>query len=151
MANQEHEKILKAGVDTWNNWRSANPSVQPDLSGINLWEHNLSGCIEESSEFLLSKKLFADLKPRWFCEIAARSSFNFRRVNFQSATFSFANLAGVDFAEADLSYANFYGASLVGTCLWKSQLRGAIFFETNQPPAAAATATVGCPHRCRPH
>jgi hypothetical protein len=33
MANPEHLKILKKGVEAWNKWRKENPDIQPDLTG----------------------------------------------------------------------------------------------------------------------
>ena len=36
MANKEHLRILKQGVDAWNKWRHWNQEVEPDLSGANL-------------------------------------------------------------------------------------------------------------------
>ena len=54
MANPAHESIIKQGVIAWNQWRSQNPSVTPDLSkaslsglslaGANLSHTNLVGC-----------------------------------------------------------------------------------------------------------
>ena len=38
MANEEHLRILKQGVDAWNEWRREHPDIQPDLSGANLGE-----------------------------------------------------------------------------------------------------------------
>ena len=53
MANEEHLKILKQGVEAWNKWREKNPQITPDLSkadlytadltGANLYKANLSG------------------------------------------------------------------------------------------------------------
>ena len=31
MANEEHLKILKQGVEVWNKWRNANPEIKPNL------------------------------------------------------------------------------------------------------------------------
>ena len=36
MADQNHLKILKKGVDAWNNWREENPEIEPDLGGADL-------------------------------------------------------------------------------------------------------------------
>jgi uncharacterized protein YjbI with pentapeptide repeats len=36
MANNEHVAILKKGVETWHDWRRANPNISPDLSGADL-------------------------------------------------------------------------------------------------------------------
>lgn len=33
MANAEHVDIFKRGISVWNEWRQANPSIAPDLSG----------------------------------------------------------------------------------------------------------------------
>ena len=43
MANPEHLKILKQGVEAWNKWREKNPDITPDLRGADLYEANLSG------------------------------------------------------------------------------------------------------------
>ncbi|MGH9751689.1 MAG: pentapeptide repeat-containing protein, partial [Blastocatellia bacterium] len=42
MANPEHLKILKQGVETWNQWRKDNPEVTPDLGEALLRGTNLS-------------------------------------------------------------------------------------------------------------
>jgi len=36
MANEEHLKILRQGVEAWNKWRKANPNIQPDLGRADL-------------------------------------------------------------------------------------------------------------------
>ena len=36
MANREHLKILKQGVDAWNKWRKENLEIKPDLNGATL-------------------------------------------------------------------------------------------------------------------
>ena len=43
MANKEHVKILKSGVETWNAWRDENWDVRPDLKDDNFFEAELSG------------------------------------------------------------------------------------------------------------
>jgi hypothetical protein len=42
VANEEHVKILKQGVEAWNAWRSANAAL-PDLSNASLTQANLRG------------------------------------------------------------------------------------------------------------
>jgi hypothetical protein len=32
MADEEHLRILRQGVDTWNKWREEHPDIRPDLS-----------------------------------------------------------------------------------------------------------------------
>ena len=36
MANEEHLKILRLGVEAWNAWRGENPEITPDLRGARL-------------------------------------------------------------------------------------------------------------------
>ena len=43
MANEEHLKILRSGVEKWNKWREENPDVMPDLKKANLTKVSLSG------------------------------------------------------------------------------------------------------------
>ena len=43
MANEEHLKILKQGVEQWNKWRLENAIRPADLSGADLSGANLSG------------------------------------------------------------------------------------------------------------
>lgn len=43
MANPEHLKIIKQGVEVWNEWREKNPAITPDLSRADLIRANLSG------------------------------------------------------------------------------------------------------------
>lgn len=40
MANQEHLEILKKGVPAWNEWRTRNAGIKPDLSEVDLGERN---------------------------------------------------------------------------------------------------------------
>ena len=42
MANEEHLKILKQGVEQWNKWRLEN-AIRPDLIGANLNGARLDG------------------------------------------------------------------------------------------------------------
>ena len=34
MATKEHLDLLRQGVDAWNAWRHKEPSIRPDLSGV---------------------------------------------------------------------------------------------------------------------
>jgi len=43
MANKEHLKILKQGVEAWNQWREKNSKITPDLSDAHLSGANLAG------------------------------------------------------------------------------------------------------------
>jgi uncharacterized protein YjbI with pentapeptide repeats len=43
MANEEHLAWLNQGVEAWNQWRGANPDIQPDLIEADLTDRNLRG------------------------------------------------------------------------------------------------------------
>ena len=72
MANEEHLKLIKQGVDIWNAWREKNPEVCPDLSQadlrgtklqkIDLGNSNLKQCKLQFSNFL-DQLLIEDAQP----------------------------------------------------------------------------------------
>jgi hypothetical protein len=43
VADPEHLKLLRQGVDVWNEWRAEKPSIRPDLGEANLSEAYLNG------------------------------------------------------------------------------------------------------------
>ncbi len=51
MANKKHLRIIKQGVDGWNQWRKDNPEVEPDLSGANLKGLDLKGLDLKEADF----------------------------------------------------------------------------------------------------
>ena len=66
MANEEHLKILKQGVEAWNRWREENPDVRPDLSradlrAANLIAANLSGADLRAADLSAADLFGADL------------------------------------------------------------------------------------------
>jgi len=120
MANPEHLRILKQGVEAWNKWREeANEDILPDLSGADLKESDLS-----AGEFP-----FVDLNH------ANLTKANLYKANLISANLRGANLAGVnltradlgeaDLNEADLSKSNLEAADLYDADLSNSNLQGA--------------------------
>ena len=61
MANAEHLKILRNGVDIWNAWRDEHPECTPDFSGANLEGLNLRDANLHSANIRDSSLDFADL------------------------------------------------------------------------------------------
>ena len=124
MADAEHVKVLKAGVEVWNKWRSSNRTTRPDLreadlreadlSGVNLSEANLSGA--NLSQADLPK---ADLSGAGLIRADLREA-NMSRADMSGVNLSEANLRGANLIRADLS-----GANLSGTNLSQADLRGA--------------------------
>ena len=67
MANASHLEYLLKGVSYWNTWRSGEPEVQPDLSGIRLGKEslenaNLQGVNLSGSVFVGTNLNFANLR-----------------------------------------------------------------------------------------
>jgi TIR domain/Pentapeptide repeats (8 copies) len=106
MANDEHVRLLKKGVDAWNEWRAQNrKSIQPNLGGADLREADL---------------FQADLSG------ADLSGANLSGADLRAALLSGANLSGANLNGALLSVANLVGANLVG-----ADLSGAGLSEAN--------------------
>jgi uncharacterized protein YjbI with pentapeptide repeats len=91
VADEEHLKIIRQGVDVWNECRKKNPELIPDLSGANLAEANLA-------EANLTK---ADLTHA-----------NLSGTNLSGAHLTFANLSEAHLEEANLTRANLRAANL---------------------------------------
>jgi hypothetical protein len=105
MANPEHLKILKQGVEAWNKWRKDNPKIIPDLDRVDLSEANLR----------MVNLIFANL----------------RQGKLYRADLSGADLRGANFFEADLGEANLHSVDLRGANFRESNLSGASLNESN--------------------
>jgi len=103
MANEEHLKILKQGVEQWNKWRLEN-AIRPDLDGA-----NLSG-----ADLTRAKLYHADL-----------SGANLTRAKLYHADLMAADLSGANLGDANLRGADLSGANLRGANLGGANLRGA--------------------------
>jgi hypothetical protein len=134
MANPEHLKILKQGVEVWNKWLSDNPErpdfsgadlsnidlsnvdfFMGDISGADLSGTNLSGATLEDADLTYSRLTGAELRGA-----------NLIAVKLQNA-----DLRSAILYWANLSYANLQGAMLDGakfsaTVLGGTDLNGAI-------------------------
>jgi uncharacterized protein YjbI with pentapeptide repeats len=93
MANEEHLKILKEGVEAWNRWRQGN-EVIPELSGANLSSANLSGARLNHASLSSANLNDADLGD----------------ANLYNADLSGANLSGANLNRADIGGANLENA-----------------------------------------
>src|SRR4051812_37895256 len=145
--NQDHLKILRQGVETWNAWRREEFSVKPDLSGADLNSINLSGAdltiadlsgvnlyearlIEANltmanlrRAYLIRANLYeADLKVANLSETrlieADLRMADFRKANLSKANLSGANLSLASLVEADIRGADLTGCRIYGISAW---------------------------------
>jgi uncharacterized protein YjbI with pentapeptide repeats len=61
MANEEHLKILKQGVEVWNKWRKDNPQIKPDLGNADLGRVNLSNADHSYANLVIANFKKAEL------------------------------------------------------------------------------------------
>jgi hypothetical protein len=140
----KHLDILAQGVKHWNDWRSHNRDVVPDLgsadlSGRNL-EHidlsdadlhhaTLNGAILNGANLASANLSDAELHGAWLM-LAKLPSANLQEAychsaNFNHAILAGANLRGTTFRAADLQMANLDGADLTGANLLRANLAAA--------------------------
>ena len=100
MANIVQLSILRQGVEVWNKWRSKNPEVKVDLSGVDLRESNLYRF--DLSDVNLSSALLRGTNLR---ESKLFSS------DLSGVCFSEADLKDADLRQADLRHADHQGAA----------------------------------------
>src|SRR3712207_763749 len=85
MAHFGHLRILNKGVREWNHWRQRNPSVEPDLSRLDLSFRDLRDANFSKTNFVYTK--FSETK--------------LSGANFHNATFGWTIFAGVDLSKAE--------------------------------------------------
>jgi hypothetical protein len=161
MANPEHFKLLQQGVKVWNAWRKKEPSIVPDLTGVNLSEMDFRRSNLSKADITYANLIGADL--RWANLISADLRWanllgaNLSRAKLNEAIFTWAvliganlsgailgdgakldganlcgaNLKGTRLNEADLTWANLINANLSKANLSGANLSGASFVETN--------------------
>jgi len=119
MANPAHEALLRQGVDEWNDWRSQNGSVTPDLSGVCMPAASLQG-VDLSHARLMEATLI--------------------RANLTGADLRYADLSGAQLHEVDLSDADLYRANLEDGVLANANLRRARCYAANFAHAQVTVA-----------
>ena len=115
MANLEHLKILKQGVDVWNKWREK--EIDKRISklnsrgwkpGINTFEFDFRGADLQATDLRQAELPFCD-----FSEAILKGS-NFYDADLRSAKFSKADLTGVNFINSKLWLASLNSSILEG-------------------------------------
>jgi hypothetical protein len=126
MANEEHLKILKQGMDVWNQWRIQNHSVVPNLREAFIYHVNLRGANLNDADLVKAHLSRSDLSRAnlWRAHLrgAYLNSADLSGANLSKADLSGANLRGANLAEANLTGANLTEADLSGADLYRARL-----------------------------
>ena len=130
MANPEHVKILKQGVEQWNKWRGEHLDVAPDLIGAELGDADLIEAYLGEANLSGANLRDADLSH------ADLGAADLSRTDLSRAKLGWAGLTGANLSTANLSRANLSGANLGWADLRGANLGGANFSE------ARARATI---------
>ncbi|MCF7810983.1 toll/interleukin-1 receptor domain-containing protein, partial [bacterium] len=140
MANPEHVKIIKQGVEVWNKWREDNPDIRPDLqeadlafifilkghhAGLNLKDANLVEANLEGVNFIDADISSADLLG------ANMEGANLLGADLLFANLTDVNLEGANLAETILYFTNLTCAKLKNANFSDSQLDQTIFADVN--------------------
>jgi len=109
MANEEHLRILKSGVEKWNEWRQT-IAVRPDLSNA-----ELTGMYLRASNLHACDLNFADLRQ-----------VDLTGADLREARLGDVNLNGAVLTMTDLRLANLTGAMLVGVDMQQANMTDAV-------------------------
>jgi hypothetical protein len=109
MANAEHLEILRSGRKEWNQWRSENPAVQPNLEEADLRLSDLSGFDMHGAHLHWTNLREASVRKTDLSgAILWRANLRLATLTdaqCQGADFSGANLRGAQLKSADFSHA----------------------------------------------
>jgi hypothetical protein len=113
MANEEHLKILKSGVEKWNKWREENRLVRPILRKASLRHATLRDINFRETDLSEAELVDANLFGVNFGGAILNGS-DLRGANLDGAHFLLANLIGVELAGSNVTFCSFSSVSLVG-------------------------------------
>jgi TIR domain/Pentapeptide repeats (8 copies) len=121
MANPDHLKILRQGVERWNKWRDENPSAGADLARADLRDLSLNGANFLNADLSHASLVNTGLS-RALLVGADLHGANLAQARFFGAEL-WANLSGADLTAADLTNADLREADLSGAKLEFANLR----------------------------
>ncbi len=140
MANEEHVRILKQGVEAWNDWRKKNPGKKPDLTLADLKKIRLRRVDFDQIDLTWAQLGGAELEGvsllRADLSNAQLSGSNMRFANLSWVTGRWVEFSGAYLEEArginaDFRHGDFQKAYLVGANFSKARLAGADFRGAN--------------------
>jgi hypothetical protein len=117
---------LKDDVDEWNEWRTTNRDILPDLSHANLSGADLRQAVLYKANLSEANLSGADL----------------RQADLSRANVSGADLSGASLVRSGLTKANLTGCTVYGLSAWDVQLEGAIQSSLVITPPDAPIITV---------
>jgi hypothetical protein len=141
MANEEHIRILRQGVEVWNQWRENNPEIEVDLYNANLSYAELNGVNLIKAKLSKADLSYADLSHADLREayiIEAKLPYaklikaNLIGANLFAAKLCHANLADAILIRANLTIADLESAQLINTNLDGAELTGAYLRKTQR-------------------
>jgi uncharacterized protein YjbI with pentapeptide repeats len=124
MADSEHIKILKQGVDAWNRWRDENPKVRPDLSYADLSKEQLPNVDFQGADLTEAQLSYADLSGAKLHLAKLRGAWVFY-AKLVGAKLPGADLSQAGLNESQLSRADLLGAKLNNAFVQRAELREA--------------------------
>ena len=139
MANEEHLKVLKQGVEVWNKWRAAN-RYKPDLSYADLTRVDLSHANLSGANLDGANLVGANLSGAYFNR-ASLNAANLMGTNLANTKFNGARLSKADLSEADLTRAYFMEAILNQANLIFANLHGVELSGADLSDAAVGYST----------
>jgi len=128
MATKKHIKILKQGVEVWNQWRDQNAEERPNFN-----DANLSGTVIMAAMYI-ERKPGTNLSNLNLKNVDLHEAdlnrtnlidMNLSRANLVGAHLINANLISTDLSHANLSMANLSSAVMIGSDLTGANLSGA--------------------------
>lgn len=130
MANEKHLKILKEGVDAWNEWRDRDLSVRPDLSFADLNGKRLVGIYFTQTDLTGVELRRANLRKGYFIHAKVKDA-DFSSAGLEYTNFEGADLRDVRFTDAKLEHSNFRSADISGANMESADLYYADFSDSN--------------------
>jgi len=124
MANEEQLKVLKQGVEVWNQWRKEHPDKKVNLKGVILSRANLRKADLNRADLREADLNRAELREADLEEAILRNA-DLHKANLHRANLHRANLTKADLTEANLEGANLRGVRLIKTRLNRATLTGA--------------------------
>lgn len=131
--NNKHLEILQSGCEKWNSWRSANPQIIPDLSGVDFEDLNI-----DLRGYLLKK---VDMSNTYFYSSNLEGTF-FAETNLTGAVFRDCSMAHCHFFKTNLERTQFINCNLMYSIFGRSILKETWFNGSNLSQADLSMASV---------